>query len=502
MRKQILSTLCLLLASTAFAQIPAGYYSTADGKTKSALKTALHKKIKSHTVLDYGELWDAYETTDVVPGTEDQIFDMFSTKTYYYSTRGSEVNREHVVPQSWWGKGSIADTYTDLFNVLPSDATANSNKSNYPLGKITGTVNYDNGRIRIGKATEMGGASYVFEPYDEFKGDFARIYLYVATCYEHVSWVEKYYAFEGGVNAYPTLQEWIIPTLLEWNRQDPVSDWEIARQENVYGIQKNRNPFIDYPVLAEFIWGDSTTVNFNLATAVPHELKGYDNTGGGDGGEENPDTPEVNPDENPDTPEVNPDDSFITGDTLFVERFDDITGGNDTSTGGSSTNWAGNEQFASVSAAYQAGGAVRLGTKSKAGSLETNALNFDGGNIIVEIDVKGWSSIEGKLLVTATGCATQTLTYSATMSDEDYETVKVKFTGVSANPAITIETSSKRCFITKISVCKEGVPDAIDSVKADSHTDNAYYTLSGQRLIQKPERRGVYIYKNRKVLIP
>ncbi len=496
MRKQILSTLCLLLASTAFAQIPSDYYSTADGKSKSELKTALHKKIKSHTILSYNDLWEAYETTDVVPGTSDQIFDMFSTETYYYSTRGSEVNREHVVPQSWWGGGGTANAYSDLFNVLPSDATANSNKSNYPLGKITGSVKYDNGRIRIGKGTEMGGAPYVFEPYDEFKGDFARIYLYVATCYENISWVEKYYAFDGGVNAYPTLKQWIIPTLLEWNRQDPVSEWEIERQENVYGIQKNRNPFIDYPVLAEFIWGDSTAINFNLATAIPNVLNGYDNAGGDEGGEENPDTPD-NPD---DTPDVNPDD-IPKGDELFIETFDSVMVGNDNATSGSSTAWSGNEQFTSVSTVYQAGGVIRMGSSKKTGSITTVPLNFNGGNLIIEIDVKGWTSVEGKLLVSATGSETQSLSYSATMSDA-YETVKVVLKNVSAYPTVTIETSTKRCFITAIRVYKEGTADAIESVIPDSCTDNAYYTLSGQRLIQKPERRGIYIHKNRKVLIP
>ncbi len=482
---------------SAFAQIPSGYYQEADGKTKSALKTALHNAIKSHKVISYGGLWEAYETTDVVPGTEDQIFDMFSTYEYYYSSRGQEVNREHVVPQSWWGGGNIADTYSDLFNVYPSDATANSNKSNYPLGEITGKVTFDNGRIRIGKADQSGGAPYVFEPYDEFKGDFARIYLYVATCYQDVSWVTKYYAFEGGVNAYPTLKEWIIPLLLEWNRTDPVSEWEILRQEKVYGIQQNRNPFIDYPVLAEFVWGDSTTVNFDLATAIPNVLNGYDTPKDDD----EDDTPDVNPDDTPgDNPDDNPNDDVSTGDALFVENFDSVTVGNDTGTGGSSTPWNGNEQIATASKVYCAGGAIRLGTSSKTGSITTVPLNYSGGKLIVEVDVKGWSNVEGTLVVSVTGSEGQTVTYSATMNDA-YETLRLVFDNVAANPEITISTSAKRCFITAIRAYKEGTADGIGQLRTDKPTDNAYYTLTGRRLNGHPAMRGIYIHQGRKVWV-
>jgi hypothetical protein len=56
-------------------------------------------------------------------------------------------------------------------------------------------------------------------------------------------------------NLYPTLNTWSINLLLKWHRQDPVSQKEIDRNEAVYGFQNNRNPFIDYPELAEYIWG-------------------------------------------------------------------------------------------------------------------------------------------------------------------------------------------------------------------------------------------------------
>lgn len=503
-KKLSLFALNLLLSVSAFAQIPQGYYDNADRKSKADLKTSLYGIISKHVVLSYSALWDAYEITDVVEGTKDQVYDMFSLETTIYSSRGSEINREHVVPKSWWGGGSNYNSYSDLFNVIPSDSRANSAKSNYPLGVITGKVTYDNGRTRVGKADQSGGAPYVFEPADEFKGDFARIYMYVATCYQNISWEEKYYAFEAGVNDYPSFKSWIIPTLLKWHRQDPVSEREIKRQEAVYGIQKNRNPFIDYPILAEHIWGDSTAVAFDLANAVP-------NTGqeeGGEGGDVNPDDggDDVIPDGPNDEPNDTPDDDIpddtpvLTGDMLFVETFDDVEGGNDATTSGSSSAWSGNDSIASATATYSAGGAVRIGTSKKAGSITTIPLDFDGGDMVVEVDVKGWTTIEGELLVTATGCSTQTLTYSAKMAD-DYETLKAVFKGVPASPEVKFETSKKRCFISAIRIYEEKPANSIDKIESVQCADDSYYTISGQRLTAKPYAKGIYIHRGRKIMV-
>ena len=105
----------------------------------------------------------------------------------------------------------------------------------------------------------------VFEPCDEYKGDFARIYFYVATCYPDVDWRNR-----SDVNVsfrqedYPTLKSDILPLLLQWAKNDPVSEWEITRNDRVYSEQLNRNPFVDFPNLAEYIWGDSIDFAFNV----------------------------------------------------------------------------------------------------------------------------------------------------------------------------------------------------------------------------------------------
>lgn len=482
-KRNIVMVLVALFAVSVCAQIPAGYYGSADGKTEAALKTALYNIIGTHTVIPYKDLWEVYETTDVVPGTEDQIFDLFSTKANYYSSseHGTDFNREHVVPQSWWGGGNGIDAYSDVFNVLPSESAANSAKSNFPLGKITGAVKYDNGRMRTGKSSNSGGSEYVFEPYDEFKGDFARIYMYVATCYQQASWSQTVnYAFRPGVNEYPTLQSWILPLLLEWNRMDPVGEWEIARQEAVYGIQGNRNPFIDYPILAEYIWGDSTAVDFDLANAVPHVGLPYV----GDGGDD-------------DAPVI---DVAGLNKLLFSEDFDDVVEGNDYATDGSSAVWNGNEQIESVSSAYCAGNAVKLGASKKAGSMTTVPIACEGGRLRVEVDVKGWTTVEGDLSVAVSGCGEQTAPYAAKINDA-YETVSLVFTGVAENPSVTVATTAKRCFVAGIRAYGESETDAIAGVKDNRDADDTYYTLSGQRLVGRPEKSGIYIHCGKKIIV-
>lgn len=71
-------------------------------------------------------------------------------------------------------------------------------------------------------------------------------------------------------NAYPAFTQWAITMLLKWHREDPVSEKEIKRNEAVYTIQKNRNPYIDYPVLAEFVWGELTEVSVDISKLVLH----------------------------------------------------------------------------------------------------------------------------------------------------------------------------------------------------------------------------------------
>lgn len=485
----------LCLAQTVFAQIPSGYYDAVDGKSGAALKTALCEVVRPHTKLSYSDLWTAYEYTDVVPGTTDQVHDMFSTQEVYYSSRGNAINREHVCPKSWWG-GSTVECYSDLFNVYPSNVQANSAKSNYPLGVVTGEVRFENGRVKVGK-TSQGSSAYAFEPCDEFKGDFARVYLYVATCYQDYNW-EYDYAFEEGVNTYPTFQSWIIPLLLEWHAMDPVSEWEIGRNNRVYTIQGNRNPFIDYPSLANHIWGDKSNEAFDLASA---EENGHITPPSDDEDDETDDP--IIPDD-PDMPGEGDDDeggdAVVSGTLLFNETFDSIEVGNSEATSGSSSQWDGNENFSSYANVYCAGGALRMGASKKVGSLTTTTLDYSGEEMIVEVDVKGWTTVEGHLLVSASGTDAVPLVYDAVMAD-DFQTVSVRLSGFTANPSVTLETSAKRCFLDAIRIYAVS-SSGIDDIEAEQPACplTGIYDMMGRRYEELPARGGIFIVNGRKVV--
>lgn len=237
--------------------IPANYYNSINGLADRDLKDALHSLIYNHTeVKSYSALPEYFRTTDRFPGT-DYWWDMYSDmEVSMYITFGTYMNREHCFPKSWWGGGTSTPAYVDLFHLYPAEAKANQAKSNYPLGEVV-TSTFDNGVVKIGYATtgQGGGAQKVFEPNEEYIGDFARTYFYVVTCYQNLTWDSKY-MFMLEQNDYPTLKPWAVDLLLKWHRADPVSQKEVDRNEAVYGFQGNRNPFIDHPELVEYIWGN------------------------------------------------------------------------------------------------------------------------------------------------------------------------------------------------------------------------------------------------------
>ena len=265
------------------ADMPRDYYpNSLEGKTGAELKTELHNLLKNHTRLPYGSrdynqiacTWTVFKKSDVRPNGK--VWDMYSNNSYNFSngagaTKG--MNIEHSVPKSWWGD-AYDETATpltrfkydgsyDLHHLTPSDAAANTAKSNYPLGEVDSPL-FDNGVTKVGTGQANGRATNLFEPADEYKGDFARMYLYFVTCYQDYSWKSSALSMFAQ-NSYPTLNAYGQSLLLKWHRQDPVSQKEIDRNNAVYSFQGNRNPFIDYPNMVEYIWGDSTNYEFSFS---------------------------------------------------------------------------------------------------------------------------------------------------------------------------------------------------------------------------------------------
>lgn len=266
-------------ALTAAAAAPDGYYDSCKGKGAKALLQALSGVTASHTNVGYDGLWNVYKTSDVrANGT---LWDMYSTKQWpsnftkcgNYSQVGDCVNREHSFPKSWWGGGKQAQ-YSDAFHLYPTDGKVNGQRSNYPFGECdNGTTLAPNGNVqalgKLGTSTFPGYTGKVFEPDDEYKGDFARTYFYLATAYN--SSIAGWSSGEGGSviagNDYPVFKQWVIDLFLKWHREDPVSAKERDRNDAVYSHQLNRNPFIDNPEMVEYIWGDQKDRAWNGADA-------------------------------------------------------------------------------------------------------------------------------------------------------------------------------------------------------------------------------------------
>ncbi len=243
-----------------------GYYSGIDFTLTGAnLKTQFSNLIGSPKVVGYSGLWTAYYTTD----TDDQgyIIDPYSSYKYTpgddqnsgsCSAEGQNYNREHTIPQSVFESSGNSSMKSDLFHVYPTDSYVNNRRGNYVHANVGSSVSYTSTNDTLvgnGDSSANGGVSLgtVCEPADEYKGDFARTYFYFVTCYEsYMTKMGSYRAFTG--DSYPSLTDWALKVYMEWSANDPVSDREKERCQLVYGLQKNRNPFIDYPGLERQIW--------------------------------------------------------------------------------------------------------------------------------------------------------------------------------------------------------------------------------------------------------
>lgn len=167
------------------------------------------------------------------------------------------------------GGGEKNAAYKDLHHLNPSDADANGRKSNHPLSPVSGTPTWSNGLSATGSpaAGYGGGASTVFEPADEYKGDFARAYFYIFTLYDDIAWQSSPAAMYE-LSAWPTLQPWAYSMLLDWASADPVDEREASRNAAVAAVQMNENPFVAIPGLAEHIWGDLKNTPLSLKEAM------------------------------------------------------------------------------------------------------------------------------------------------------------------------------------------------------------------------------------------
>ncbi len=262
------------------AEIPEGYYDSATGSGYT-LKTQLHNIIDNHTVVSYDALWTHFQSTDVDNYYENNgsPLDMYSENptgpdpynwTFVadqcgnYSGEGSCYNREHSFPKSWFNDAS--PMYSDIFHLYLTDGYVNGKRSNWPFGEVNAPTWTSQNGSKVGPCSYPGYTGTVFEPIDEFKGDFARSYFYMATRYEDVVSGWSSAMLDGSADKVYT--DWALNMLIEWHTNDPVSQKEIDRNNIIYSdVQGNRNPFIDNPNYVYQIWGGNPVPSINFVTA-------------------------------------------------------------------------------------------------------------------------------------------------------------------------------------------------------------------------------------------
>ena len=278
-------------------------YSLVNGKSGADLFNAVHSVAKTGytTGLTYKGLWTVY--CDIDLNSSSKVWDMYSNATSYtcggsaqganYSKEGDSYNREHSIPKSWFGGSEEAGTPgTDLFHVVPTDGYVNNMRSAYAFGEVSSasytsqsgckkgtpkSITISNSILnKSGSSTQSCSASTVFEPMDEFKGDFARGYFgtmikWANGDYQKFTTAEGAQIFNTAYDAahYYGLTGYGVALLLKWHREDPVSQKEIDRNDGIQSKQGNRNPFIDYPELVEYIWGEHSGETVTLSSLTP-----------------------------------------------------------------------------------------------------------------------------------------------------------------------------------------------------------------------------------------
>ncbi|WP_258560089.1 endonuclease [Metamycoplasma hominis] len=256
------------------------FYKSLDGLSGQNLRDnlfALQKAHRNHST-KYKDLFNTYKDAFVdkyyekdgsvldiyeeIPDKEDVFTNWHGKYRDQGKHEGDGMNREHLVPQSWFGKS--APMRTDAHHVWPTDKLVNAWHANYPYGtvkELQGNKISKNG-TKTGLSVEDGGP--VTEPINEFKGDVARAYLYFCLSYNDLNITSSNQATRvfKKINEKNTITPIFLKTFLAWNNLDKVSKFDIDRNNGVYKHQGNRNPFIDYPELIDVVYNNNNDYVF------------------------------------------------------------------------------------------------------------------------------------------------------------------------------------------------------------------------------------------------
>ncbi len=266
------------------ANIPQSYYDQANNLSSDELKEALHQIISNHVIYPYTsnstDTWDILQESDQDPNENNNMMLVYTGRSQdkgyrdgsgNYSqyengngTQSNSWNREHIWPKSHGFPDEDDNAYTDVHNLKPCDRSVNSSR---------GTKDYDFGGNQHAEASDCLTDSDSWEPPDYVKGDIARILFYMVIRYdpgidhENNTFDLELVDYTTPNNTDPILGK--LSSLLDWHLSDPVDDFEINRNEIIFGYQENRNPFIDHPNLVNYLWGDNIGLVWNENLTLP-----------------------------------------------------------------------------------------------------------------------------------------------------------------------------------------------------------------------------------------
>ena len=264
--------------------IPQSYYDQANNLSGDDLKEALHQIISNHVIFPYTsnstDTWDILQESDQDPNENNNMILVYTGRSQdkgyrdgsgNYSqyengngTQSNSWNREHIWPKSHGFPDEDDNAYSDVHNLKPCDRSVNSSR---------GTKDFDFGGNQHSEASDCLTDSDSWEPPDYVKGDIARILFYMVVRYdpgidhENNTFDLELVDYTTPNNTEPILGK--LSSLLDWHLSDPVDDFEINRNEIIFGFQENRNPFIDHPNLVNYLWGDNVGLVWNENLNVP-----------------------------------------------------------------------------------------------------------------------------------------------------------------------------------------------------------------------------------------
>lgn len=227
------------------------YYDATQNLWGTELKSELHNIIDGHTELSYSGVWTALKETDEDPNNTDNVILLYTGWSYAKSDQNTGDqngwNREHTWAKSHGDFDTDPPAGTDVHHLRPTDVTVNSKRGN---------LDFDNGGSLYTDDNGVTGCYYdsdSWEPRDEVKGDVARMMFYMTVRYEgddtsyDLELVDSVPSTSGKDPIFGKQS-----TLYSWHQADTVSAWERRRNDLIYtNWQHNRNPFIDYPALAD-----------------------------------------------------------------------------------------------------------------------------------------------------------------------------------------------------------------------------------------------------------